>query len=78
MVKRIISMNGITDVTKMVTLAMVCDGDIIISSGRYAVDAKSILGIFSLDLSKPIELQIFSDDNAEIEKFMADIAPFLA
>ena len=52
--------------------------DIDLCSGRYVVDAKSILGIFSLDLSKPIELQIFSDDNAEIEKFMADIAPFLA
>lgn len=57
MVKRIISMNGITDVTKMVTLATVCDGDIVISSGRYAVDAKSILGVFSLDLTRGVNIE---------------------
>lgn len=57
MIKRIISMNGITDVTKMVTLAMVCDGDITLSSGRYAVDAKSILGVFSLDLTKGVKIE---------------------
>jgi phosphotransferase system HPr-like phosphotransfer protein len=57
MVKRLISMNGITDVTKMVTLAMMCDGDIVISSGRYAVDAKSILGVFSLDLTRGVNIE---------------------
>ena len=31
-------------------------------AGRHVVDAKSILGIFSLDLSKPIALEIYSDD----------------
>lgn len=57
MVKRLISMNGITDVTKMVTLAMMCDGDIVISSGRYAIDAKSILGVFSLDLTRGVNIE---------------------
>lgn len=38
--------------------------DIDIRSGRYTVDAKSILGLFSLDLSKPITLEIH-DDNAD-------------
>lgn len=52
--------------------------DIDLHSDRYVVDAKSILGIFSLDLSKPIELVIMSDDTAEIEKFLEDIKPFLA
>ncbi len=36
-----------------------CDFDLI--SGRYIIDAKSILGIFSLDLSRPIDLQIHAD-----------------
>ena len=36
--------------------------DIDLRSGRYVVDAKSILGIFSLDLSKPVTMEIYSDD----------------
>ena len=39
--------------------------DIDLRSGRYVVDAKSILGIFSLDLSKPIDLNIHAEDGAE-------------
>jgi len=50
-------MNGITDVTKMVTLAMACEGDVVLSSGRYAVDAKSILGVFSLDLTRGVNIE---------------------
>jgi phosphocarrier protein HPr len=40
--------------------------DIDLRSGRHIVDAKSILGIFSLDLSKPIELEIYSDTCEEL------------
>ena len=36
--------------------------DIDLRSGRYVVDAKSILGIFSLDLSKPVTMEIYNDD----------------
>ncbi len=36
--------------------------DMDLRSGRYVVDAKSILGIFSIDLSKPVRLDIYSDD----------------
>ncbi|MBQ6514395.1 MAG: HPr family phosphocarrier protein [Clostridia bacterium] len=43
-------------------------------AGRHVVDAKSILGIFSLDLSKPITLEIYSD---ECEALLEDIKPFL-
>ena len=44
-------------------------------AGRHVVDAKSILGIFSLDLSKPITLEIYCD---ECEALLEDIKPFLA
>ena len=44
-------------------------------SGRHVVDAKSILGIFSLDLSKPITLEVYAD---ECDDLMNDIKPFLA
>ena len=40
-----------------------CDVDIV--SGRYVIDAKSIMGIFSLDLSKPIDLNIHADSNID-------------
>ena len=42
-------------------------------AGRHVVDAKSILGIFSLDLSKPIALDIYSDD---CEDLLNDIKQF--
>ena len=42
-------------------------------SGRHVVDAKSILGIFSLDLSKPITLEIYND---ECDDLVADIQQF--
>ena len=40
-----------------------CDFDLV--SGRYVIDAKSIMGIFSLDLSKPIDLNIHADSNVD-------------
>ena len=42
-------------------------------AGRHVVDAKSILGIFSLDLSKPITLEIYSDDCNDL---LEEISPF--
>ena len=50
----------VNDITKF-------DVDFDLVSGRYVIDAKSIMGIFSLDISKPINLNIHGDeDNAEI------------
>ena len=43
-------------------------------AGRHVVDAKSILGIFSLDLSRPITLEIYSDDCSDL---LEQIKPFL-
>lgn len=48
--------------------------DMDLRSGRHVVDAKSILGIFSLDLNLPIVLEIFSDS---CEDLISDLAPFL-
>ena len=39
-------------------------------AGRHVVDAKSILGIFSLDLSKPITLDVYSDDCGDLEAYI--------
>lgn len=51
------------------------DTDFDLVSGRYVIDAKSIMGIFSLDLSKPIELNIHSEDEAE--KILDVLKPYI-
>ena len=57
--------NTINDVKNFVSIVSRCDYDVDIVSGRYAIDAKSIMGIFSLDLSKELTLNIHSDDCAD-------------
>ena len=42
------------------------DYDFDLVSGRYVIDAKSIMGIFSLDLSKPIDLNIHAEDDSDV------------
>jgi len=59
-----IMLNSINDVKNFVNVVNRFDFDVDLTSGRYIVDAKSIMGIFSLDLSKPIKVEIHSD-NAE-------------
>ena len=44
-------------------------------SGRYVIDAKSIMGIFSLDLSKPIELTLHESD--EIDEILKALQPYV-
>ena len=60
-----VRLNAIDDVKQFVNTIMRFDFDIDLVSGRYAVDAKSIMGIFSLDLSKPIDLNIHTEDGAD-------------
>ncbi len=60
-----ICINTINDVKNFVNIVTKCEYDVDIISGRYAIDAKSIMGIFSLDLSKELTLNIHSDNCAE-------------
>ena len=60
-----ININTINDVKEFVSLLSKCNYDVDIVSGRYAIDAKSIMGIFSLDLSKELTLNIHSEDCAD-------------
>lgn len=69
-----ININTINDVKEFVSIVSKCNYDVDIVSGRYAIDAKSIMGIFSLDLSKELTLNIHSDDCAE---FLDDIKAFI-
>lgn len=63
-----ISLNSIDKVKVFVNTISRFDGDFDLISGRYVIDAKSIMGIFSLDLSRPIELAVHSDSEAEAVK----------
>lgn len=65
-----ISLNSIEKVKSFVNEIAKFDADFDLISGRYVIDAKSIMGIFSLDLSKPIDLNIHSDDATEILKVL--------
>ncbi len=63
-----IMIKSILDAKNFVNIVNTCDFDIDLESGRYLVDAKSIMGIFSLDLSKPIKMHVYSDNLAEFEE----------
>ena len=51
------------------------DYDFDLVSGRYVIDAKSIMGIFSLDLSKPIDLNIHAED--EVNAILGTLKPYI-
>lgn len=70
-----ISLNSIDKVKSFVNEITKFDYDFDLVSGRYVIDAKSIMGIFSLDLSKPIDLNIHSEDNADA--VIAALKPYL-
>ncbi|MBQ3115036.1 MAG: HPr family phosphocarrier protein [Clostridia bacterium] len=57
-----ILLSSINDVKSFVNIVSKYSYDVDLISGRYIVDAKSIMGIFSLDLAKPIKVEIHSDN----------------
>lgn len=77
MKKCIIKLNSIDDVKEFCALTNSCRFDVDVLSGRYAVDAKSIMGIFSLDLTKEVELVVHASDE-ESEDFFDEIKKFIA
>lgn len=70
-----ISLNSIDKVKAFVNEVTKFDSDFDLVSGRYVIDAKSIMGIFSLDLSKPIELNIHND--SQIDEILAALKDFI-
>ena len=71
-----ISLNSIDKVKAFVNDVTKYDSDFDLVSGRYVIDAKSIMGIFSLDLSKPIDLNIHNEEN--IDKILEMLKPYIA
>ncbi len=70
-----ISLNSIDKVKSFVNDITKFDNDFDLVSGRYVIDAKSIMGIFSLDLSKPIDLSIHAEDN--LDEILETLKPYV-
>ena len=70
-----ITLNSIVAAKNFVNIVNKYEFDVDLTSGRYVVDAKSIMGIFSLDLSRPIRVDVHSDS---CDKFLEEMKPFLA
>jgi len=70
-----VSLNSIDKVKHFVNDINRFDFDFDLISGRYVIDAKSIMGIFSLDLSKPIDLNIHAD-GAALDEVLAVLAQY--
>lgn len=70
-----ISLDSIDKVKSFVNEVTKFDSDFDLVSGRYVIDAKSIMGIFSLDLAKPIDLNIHND--AQADEIVTALKPFI-
>lgn len=71
-----VMLSSINDVKKFVNAAVSRPYDIDVVSGRYIIDAKSIMGIFSIDLSKPVRVEVHGTGK-DVENFRSDIADFI-
>ncbi len=74
MKKFTVLLSSINDVKNFVNIVTKYDFEIDMTSGRYVVDAKSIMGIFSLDLSKPIAVEVHSDG---CDDLLAELKPYI-
>ena len=75
-IKTTVLLNGVKDVAKFSALCSKCNCVVVVKSGYYSVNAKSIMGLLSLDLSKPLKLEFYGNVPREvregIKKFIID------
>ena len=64
-----IYLNDFTKARKFINEASRFISDIDVIRDRYIIDGKSAIGIFTLDLSKPVDVEIHSDDQCEVKRF---------
>lgn len=69
MIKAEIRLKEIDAIQQFNRLCSHCDYDIDLVQGKYLIDAKSIMGIFSLDVKKPLTLVLNTEDSTELDKF---------
>ena len=66
MQETVIMLSNVQDIRDFVNCVILVDYEVDLEQGRYTVDAKSIMGIFSLDLLSPIKLVAYSTDASEL------------
>ena len=66
MVETVVSLSSLEAVKEFNTTVLANPGDVTLFSGRYIIDAKSIMGILSMDLSKPIKVEIDDPVNKDV------------
>lgn len=71
-----VSLNTISKVKKFTNIANSFDCEIDVLQGRYIVAAKSLMGIFSLNLTNTVTVEIESDDEKEINRFFKEMEEF--
>lgn len=71
-----IRINSIDRVKTLVKIVQEYPEDIDISSGRYVIDAKSIMAIFSFDLTKDLYIRIHTDDLETLKRFNEELDIF--
>lgn len=72
----LINLGAVDRVKRFVNIVSKYEYDFDLVSGRYVIDAKSIMGIFSLDLSKNITLNIHAEDE-NLDKLMEELGDFV-
>ncbi len=72
-----ISLTTIEQVKSFANDIIAVDYELDVSSERYVINAKSILGLFSLDLTKPLQLTIHADDSDDLSDVMDILEPYM-
>ena len=69
MASKMVKITTISDVKDLINYTRAVDGDVLIKKGNYIVDGTSILGVLSLDMSTPVEIE-YPQDALELEGFL--------
>ena len=72
MIEVIININTVNKVKDFCNLCSKCSDDVLVYGGRYIVSGKSIMGIFSLDLTKPLKAEFYGDIPLEVKEGMKE------
>lgn len=66
----VVSLNKIADISNFVALASKCKDDVVVKTGNFAINAKSLMGLYSLDLSKPLKVEFYGAIPYEVKEGM--------
>lgn len=70
MKKMVIAIHGINDLNQFIQHARTVDGDVLVSRGKFVVDGKSIMGVFSIDVSQGCTVE-YPEDATDFEEFIS-------